>query len=426
MLALGMRLPGLRARADAIARLPALSLLTLAGMTPPHWTCSYHDEPASEGLVEKVIQERPTLVAVSALTASVEEAYRFSADLRHAGIPVVLGGLHATACPDEVQQHCDALVIGEGEPVWPTLLADAEPKRLQPVYRAQMPFDLAESPVPRFDLLGTRPRPRLTVQTQRGCPLACEFCAASRMLGPFREKPVANVRRELEAIVQQVPQPVLEFADDNTFVERRDADALLDTFAASGARYFTEVDWRVGERPEVLNRLAQSGCVQMLVGVESMVFRPPGMGPKLAPLERIMDALCAIQEAGVVALGCFVVGCDGETRRSINQLADFLLTCPLADVQITLQTPFPGTALRRRLERQGRLLPGRGWAYHTLFDVTYQPDAMPVEELEIAFRELIQRVYSEEASQRRAKIRRNVWHKNPKFSSWESEPFSIS
>ncbi len=426
MLALGMTLPGLRARADAIARLPALSLLTLAGMTPPHWTCSYHDEPASEALAEKVIQERPTLVAVSALTASVEEAYRFCEILRQASIPVVLGGLQATACPDEARQHCDAVVIGEGEPVWPALLADAEAKRLQPIYRAQMPFDLAESPVPRFDFLGTRRRPRLTVQTQRGCPLACEFCAASRMLGPFREKPVANVRRELEAIVQQVPQPVLELADDNTFVERRDADALLDAFAASGARYFTEVDWRVGERPEVLNRLTQSGCVQMLVGVESMVSRPAGMGPKLAPLERIMDALCAIQEAGVVALGCFVVGCDGETRRSIDQLADFLLTCPLADMQITLQTPFPGTALRRRLERQGRLLPGRGWAYHTLFDVTYRPDSMLVEELEIAFRELIQRVYSLEASQRRAKIRRNVWRRNPKLSSWESEPFSIS
>jgi radical SAM superfamily enzyme YgiQ (UPF0313 family) len=125
-----MTLPGLRARADAIARLPALGLLTLAGMSPPHWTCSYHDEPASEGPIEKVIQERPTLVAVSALTASVEEAYRFSADLRHARIPVVLGGLHATPYPDEARQHCDAVVIGNGESAWPIVLADAEAKRL--------------------------------------------------------------------------------------------------------------------------------------------------------------------------------------------------------------------------------------------------------------------------------------------------------
>jgi radical SAM superfamily enzyme YgiQ (UPF0313 family) len=426
MLALGMTLPGLRARADAIARLPALGLLTLAGMTPDHCTCSYHDDPAVEGLVEKVIRERPTLVAVSALTASVEEAYRFSADLRRAGIPVVLGGLHATACADEVLQHCDAVVVGEGEAVWHALLADAEAGSLQRIYSAAMPFDLAESPVPRFDLLGNRPRPRFTLQTQRGCPLACEFCAASRLLGPYREKPTTNVRREIEAIARHVSHPVLELADDNTLVERRDYESLLDVFASSGARYFTEVDWRIGERPEVLARLAASGCVQVLVGVESLVFRPPGMGPKQAPLERIMDALCAIQEAGVVALGCFVVGCDGETRQSIDRLAEFLLACPLADVQITLQTPFPGTALHRRLERQGRLLPERGWSYHTLFDVTYQPDAMTVDELEIAFRELLRRVYSMEASARRATIRKNIWRQNPKLTSWESAPSSVT
>src|SRR5436305_1307177 len=83
---------------------------------------------------------------------------------------------------------------------------------------ASGPFDLAQSPVPRFDLLGDRPRPRLTIQTQRGCPLACEFCGASRLLGPYRTKPVANVRQELLAAAAAVSDPVLELADDNTFL----------------------------------------------------------------------------------------------------------------------------------------------------------------------------------------------------------------
>jgi hypothetical protein len=150
------------------------------------------------------------------------------------------------------------------------------------------------------------------------------------------------------------------------------------------------------------------------------------MGPKQAPLARIMDSVCAIQEAGVVVLGCFVVGCDGETRQSIDRLAEYLLDCPLADVQITLQTPFPGTALRRRLERQGRLLPERGWSYYTLFDVTFQPDAMTVDELESAFRELVRRVYSQEGAGRRGTIRKNIWRKNPVLTSWESVPSSVS
>src|SRR5262245_29901962 len=322
MLALGMSLPGLKQRAAAIGQLPALGPLTLAGLTPPESTCSYHEAVrADEALADEVVCTNPTLVAVSALTASVEEAYAFSALLRRRGVRVALGGLHATVCPVEAQRHCDAVVVGEGEPVWRELLADAASETLKPLYRARAPFDLGQAPVPRFDLLGHRPRPRLTVQTQRGCPLACEFCGASRLLGPHRTKPVANLRRELAAAAAAAPDPVLELADDNTFVDRRDAGPLLEALGESGARYFTEVDWRIGERPDLLAALAASGCVQVLVGIESLVFRHPGMGPKAAELSRVMAAVAAIQDAGVAVIGCLIVGSDGETRQSLDRLA---------------------------------------------------------------------------------------------------------
>jgi radical SAM superfamily enzyme YgiQ (UPF0313 family) len=423
MLALGMALPGLKQRAAAIAQLPALGLLTLAGLTPPHWTCSYHETAhANEALADEILRQQPTLVALSALTASVEEAYGFSALLRRRGTRVVLGGLHATSCSEEARQHCDAVVIGEGEPIWSELLADAEAGELRSTYRASAPFDLARAPVPRYDLLGHGPRPRLTVQTQRGCPLACEFCGASRLLGPHRFKPVANLKRELAVITARVPRPVLELADDNTFAGRSDARELLETLAAAGARYFTEVDWRVGENPGLLAVLAASGCVQVLVGIESLMFRHPGMGPKQAELPRIMDAIDAIQADGVAVLGCFIVGCDGETRGSLDRLAEFIQASALADVQLTLQTPFPGTALRRRLEREGRLLSNRGWSHCTLFDLTYRPDIMSVAELESAFRGLVRRVFAPSESARRQAIRKRVWQQNPRFRPCTYEP----
>ncbi|MBN9119557.1 MAG: B12-binding domain-containing radical SAM protein [Planctomycetes bacterium] len=421
VLALGMTLPGLKPRAAAVAQLPALGLLTLAGLNPPHWTCSYHEATrADEALADVVMQHRPAVVALSALTASVEEAYRFSALLRARGARTVLGGLHATACPDEARGYCDAVVIGDGEPVWPQLLADAERGELRPVYRAAVPFDLAGAPVPRFDLLGRGPRPRFTVQTQRGCPLACEFCGASRLLGPYRSKPVANVARELDALRALDPRPVLELADDNTFAGR-DAGELLDVLGAADARYFTEVDWRAGEVPGLPAKLAASGCVQVLVGIESLCFRHPGMGPKQAELPRIMAALEAIQGAGVAVIGCFIVGGDGETHDSLDRLAEFIASGTLADVQLTLQTPFPGTALRRRLEREGRLLPNRGWSHCTLFDLTYRPDAMSVGELESAFRDLARRVFGASESARRGAIRRRVWQTNPRLRPCDPE-----
>ena len=413
MLELGMTLPGLRDRAAAVAQLPALGLLTLAGMTPSPWTLSYHDASAvNEELIESLAREQPDLTAVSALTASADEAYRLGDALRRRGLRCVLGGLHATVCPDEARLHFDAVVAGEGEPVWSALLQDVRAKQLKPVYRPDRAFDLACAPTPRFDLLGGR-RPRLTVQTQRGCPLACEFCGASRLLGAFREKPIERLREELAAITAFVPEPILELADDNTFAGSRDPQPLFEALASAGARYFTEVDWRIGEMPDVLAGLAASGCVQVLVGFESLVFRHPGMGPKQAELARMMNAVRAIQQAGVAVIGCFIVGSDGETHESLDRLGRFLSDAPMADVQLTLQTPFPGTALHRRLARAGRLLPDRGWSYYTLFDLTYQPDRLSVEELETGFCDLVRTVFAEGPASRRRSIRRETWRRQP-------------
>jgi radical SAM superfamily enzyme YgiQ (UPF0313 family) len=417
MLELGMSLPGLQRRAAAIAELPALGLLTLAGMTPDRWSVSYHGaESWSEELVVTVLDERPTLVAISALTASVEEAYQFSQRIREAGIPTVIGGLHATTCPDEAGQFADAVVIGEGEGVWLQVLADAETKSLKAKYRSSRETGPAPWPLPRLELLGPRP-PRLTLQTQRGCPLACEFCGASRLLGPFREKPAGAIRRELEAIRSICPRPLLELADDNTFAGGRDAEELLKVLGDFDVRWFTEADWRIGERPELLARLAAAGCVQVLIGIESLVFRYPGMGDKRAELDRIMTAIEAVQDAGVAVNGCFIVGADGETHASLDRLVQFILDSSLAEVQVTLQTPFPGTGLHRRLWHQGRLLADRGWSYYTLFDVTFQPDALTVEELELGFERVLRQVFSSEASRRRQEIRRDIWRRNPRLHS---------
>jgi radical SAM superfamily enzyme YgiQ (UPF0313 family) len=384
-------------------------------MLPESWTCYYHGAPSADGgLIEQILAEQPDLVAVSALTASIEEAYWFCERIREAGVPVVIGGLHATVCAEEASRYCDAVVIGEGETVWQELLADAEAGRLRPIYQAGRGQTEPAWPLPRFDLLGPNP-PRFTLQTQRGCPLACDFCGASRLLGRFREKPIEAIQRELDAICEITPNPLIELADDNTFAGHRDVAPFFDAFEQSGARWFTEADWRIGERPEVLARLAEAGCVQVLVGIESLVFRYPGLGQKQADLDRIMQAVEAIQEAGVAVNGCFIVGADGETRDSLDRLVNFLIECPLAEVQVTLQTPFPGTGLYQRLRDQGRLLAKRGWPYYTLFDVTYQPDRLSVPELEAGFREVLRQVYSAEATRRRQKIRHEIWHRNARL-----------
>jgi radical SAM superfamily enzyme YgiQ (UPF0313 family) len=409
MLKLGMRLPGLKKRAEALAGLPALGLLTLAGMTPQSWTCSYHPSADTESLPEDVVATSPDLVAVSALTASVLEAYQFCGQMKQHGLLTVIGGLHATVLPDEASLYANSVCVGDGESSWLKILEDASNGQLKPIYKPEKAFDLGQSPAPRFDLLGKKSPQRWTVQTQRGCPWACEFCGASRLLGPARFKPVERIAEELALIGGLDSSPWLELADDNTFAGRKDPFELLETIGESGIRYFTESDWRIGEDPKLVKALADSGCVQVLVGIESPEHIYRGMGKKQAEAWRMLDAVDAIQEAGVVVNGCFIAGADGESDRSLDAMASFINESNLAEVQITLQTPFPGTGLYRRLKKKRRLIENRDWSYYTLFDVVHRPDAMTTEQLEAGFVRMMETVFSSESSAKRTSLRRKVW-----------------
>lgn len=170
LLRLGLTLPGFLERSQTIASLPSLGLLTLAGMTPAEHDVEYHEVDQIDEL--KLAEARYDLILLSSFTAQVPEAYALAGRLKAAGAgPIVMGGLHATALPDEVLEHCDAVAVGEGEIVWPRILEDAQRGELKRIYKADRELDFVNAPMPRFDLLDVERYNRLTVQTTRGCPL---------------------------------------------------------------------------------------------------------------------------------------------------------------------------------------------------------------------------------------------------------------
>src|SRR5260370_27912059 len=211
--ALGLTLPGFVERNRVIASLPSLGLLTLAGATPHDVELEYIDVPD--------VHDAPWLpgdfdaVAISSFSAQINEAYELADRYRATGTKVILGGLHVTAVPHEAAQHGDALVLGEGEPLWPRVVDDLKSDKLEVLYDARpFRFDLAGAPMPRFELLDPEKYNRLTVQTQRGCPFYCEFYAASIPIAPgFKVKPVARGIEEIHCIKSIWPQPSIEFAD---------------------------------------------------------------------------------------------------------------------------------------------------------------------------------------------------------------------
>jgi radical SAM superfamily enzyme YgiQ (UPF0313 family) len=304
-------------------------------------------------------------------------------------------------------------VVGEGEPVWPGLLEDAEAGRLRRRYSSRNGsprFDLAASRVPRYDLLDPELYNRLTIQTTRGCPHDCTFCAASRLISPYKIKPLPCIRREIEAVLEIWPRPFIELADDNTFVSKRWARDLARLLAEYPVKWFTETDVSVAEDEELLDLLAESGCAQLLVGFESVeaasLYDIDSRHWKYERAEECATAVERIQSRGISVNGCFVLGLDEDDAGVFEHTAEFVRTTGLSEVQITVLTPFPGTELYTRLQRENRLLRDEFWDACTLFDVTYRPRRMSPGELEAGFRELMRDLYSPEESARRARIRR--------------------
>lgn len=412
LLALGLTLPGFVDRSKVVASLPSLGLLYLAACTPRgHDVCYYEAEHDGAEPAEVYACD---LVAISTFSAQVFEAYAIADRLRAAGVKVAMGGLHVSVMPDEAAAHADFVIVGEGENVWPGVVRAAEAatddhRGAGRIFYARdyPPVDVKALPVPRYDLLGDRPYNRFTVQTTRGCPWRCDFCASTVMLSQkYRRRSVEDVVRDIRAVQAVRDHPFIEFADDNTFVDKAWGKELCRQLIPLRIKWFTETDVTVADDSELLDLMRRAGCRQLLIGLES-----PAVGPLVGvEMRRDMKAkwahhyaerIAAIQSAGITVNGCFILGLDGHGPEIFEQVLDFSVRHHLYDVQITVLTPFPGTPLYDRLAREGRLLhPGR-WDLCTLFDVNFQPRDMTPQQLREGMYWLSERLYSAETTERR-------------------------
>ena len=420
LLRMGLTLPGFVQRSKVIASLPSLGLLTLAGMTPISHEVHYmeiKDLTENKSIPESLYQF--DLVAISSYSAQIKEAYQLADILRSNKIPVVMGGLHVTCLPEEAKMHCNAVVAGEGELSWPQLIKDFEKNELKPVYGTTgEEFNLEDAPMPSFELLDIEKYNRLTVQTSRGCPHRCEFCASSILLTKYyKQKPPEKVLSEIDKIKEIWEHPFIEFADDNTFVNKDYWKKLLPDLIKRKIRWFTETDISIAQDKELLKLMRKSGCAQILIGFES-----PSMDAlnsiemkqnwKARKLATYKAAITKIQSYGISVNGCFILGLDGNGPEIFDNVFNFVEESGLYEVQITIQTAFPCTPLYKRLEKENRILEKGAWEKCTLFDVNYIPKNMTAKQLSEGFRNLGLRLYGEKFTKSRRrrfkKVLRNV------------------
>jgi radical SAM superfamily enzyme YgiQ (UPF0313 family) len=213
-------------------------------------------------------------------------------------------------------------------------------------------------------------------------------------------KPVEKVISEIRRLKELWRDPFIEFADDNTFVNRAHAKQLMRALARERVRWFTESDLSIAQDDELLRMMRDAGCAQVLIGFESPSrLALNGIEQKTNWKARQLESYCrtveAIQSHGITVNGCFVMGLDGAGAESFDAVYDFVKQSGLFDVQITFMTPFPGTPLYERLRDQGRILSEGAWERCTLFDVNFQPQQMSVTELENGFGELGRKLYAD-------------------------------
>lgn len=348
-----------------------LGLLAVAALTPPEWEITVFDENVR--VPDYATLPRPELVGITAFTSQACRAYEIAGAFRDRGVPVVMGGIHATMCPDEAAARVDAIVTGEAEPIWAEVLGDAQRGALRSRYDGAH-ADMSTIPPARHDLLNGD-YAFGSIQTTRGCPLNCSFCSVTAFNGyKYRRRRIADVVREFVAIREK---HVL-IVDDNLIGTNREHLARAkDLFRAMIAadlrkRWIAQVTINMADDDELLSLAARAGCVGVFIGFESPTaagLREVGKKFNLLNGRDFAASVRHIQRHKILVAGSFIMGLDTDRPGIGRQIAAAAMRYGLDVLNTLFLTPLPGTRLWGEMESAGRI-PARtfpeDWKYYTL------------------------------------------------------------
>ncbi len=364
--------------------LPPLNLLYVAALTPKDVEITLTDEH-----VDKIdFEEKVDLVGITSLTVTAPRAYEIADEFRKRGIKVVLGGIHASALPQEAIRHADAVVIGEAENLWPQVIEDFTKERLKKFYQSSQKPNLENLPVPRRDLLqGKRYVTKNFIQTTRGCPFDCDFCSVSMFFDKkHRFRPVRDVIKEIESLRGNF----IIFADDNIVAHTTYAKDLFKSLVPCKKRWASQAALTMAQDEELLRLAARSGCEWVYIGFESL--SDIGL-KKFKKYINLKEGIKRLKSYGIRIEGSFVFGFDSDDEKVFARTLKFAQESRLDTATFHLLTPLPGTKLYEKLEKENRIVE-RDWSKYDFSTVVFEPKQMTGEELQEGVRWAMREFYS--------------------------------
>lgn len=369
---------------DIAFRFPCLGLLRVAALTHTGWTITIVDEK-----VEQLdLAQDADLVGITAMTVTSRRAYEIADHFRRRRITVVMGGMHASSLPEEALAHCDTVVLGEAEELWPAVLADFERGELRRIYQHEngLPALHQLAPVNWELYREKRYLPVHFVETTRGCPLDCEFCAVTNAFGGrYRNRPLEDVLAELRGL-----RPFdglfrlkncLFLVDDNIVSNRAYAREFLTRLADFNFRWFGQASMNVANDPEILKLCRRSGCMGLFIGFESLSEETlRSIGHKPNHPGRYLETVQKIHDHGIGIDASFVFGFDTDDDGVFDRTIDFVLKTRIEVTYFSILTPYPGTRLFERLKSEQRLLT-TDWTLYDTSHVVYRPKAFTPDQL---------------------------------------------
>jgi radical SAM superfamily enzyme YgiQ (UPF0313 family) len=341
------------------APIPNLGLPILAALSPPDVEISITDDLLTPIDLEKDLKE-VDLVGITVLTKTALRAYEIADGYRKKGIPVVLGGIHPTALPEEAKEHADSVVMGEAEEVWPSLIEDFRIGNLKSFYRQERFTELSKIPRPRREILPRKGYfPLDVIQATRGCPFRCEFCSVRKFFGDtYRFRPIPEVVEEMKTLRHRL----IMFNDDNIIGNPFYSKELLKALIPLKKKWIGQASLSGLRDAENVALLAKSGCIGLLIGFESLSKSNLIQSQKYQndPTE-YREVIHTLHRFGITIWGSFIFGFDEDDPSIFEETVAFAIQTKLFSVVFALLTPYPETAFYQRVKEEERLVQDQWW-----------------------------------------------------------------